>query len=271
MSRSMIIDVDLNRKSERSEVALLHFDSAHNPANGFNFQIHWLGTTARFIEDTVQLWTRSLERYGLRCIEAPINQIKDVSLHNPFQAPLAIPLALHPPPSASFADLLPPDVNSHHYFQYSLLRKFGFILDQEASDKYHNISKHIEIDYKSRPNVFDYSQFVHRSGLAFVQVLKGNEGFLWLDNRMFNSHLPSHQHTQNGNAGNRLYQQQQHGEKGLVPAGGANNRAEKTIDSPSYADSVRRDFINFCNDAGCLETFYRSLLESHLQEAPQNS
>ncbi|KAJ1028691.1 hypothetical protein NDA16_001857 [Ustilago loliicola] len=72
LSRTLIIDVDPGRRSDRAEVAFLHHDIAHNPANGFNFQIHWLSTTARFIEDTVQSWTRTLERYGLRLIEAPI-------------------------------------------------------------------------------------------------------------------------------------------------------------------------------------------------------
>ncbi len=107
LSRSIIIDVDSGRRSDRAEVAFLHHDIAHNPANGFNFQIHWLSTSARFIEDTVQMWTRTLERYGLRLIEAPIGQIKDVSLHNPFQAPVQIEVALPPPSPEMYKARLP--------------------------------------------------------------------------------------------------------------------------------------------------------------------
>lgn len=244
MSRSMIIDVDSNRKSDRAEVALLHYDLAHNPANGFNFQIHWLGTTARFIEDTVQSWTRSVERFGLHCIEAPINQIRDVSRHNPFQSPLPIHLALHPPAlsihddkdeiQASISNATT-ETYHNHYFQYALLRKFGFILDQEASEKYANITQEIDIEYKSRPNTFDFSQFVHRSGVAFIQVLSGNEGFLWLDNRLFNSHL-------------HHYQQE-------------DSTTKKQDQSPS-ADSVRKVFIDFCGNVNKLESFYRDVLDS---------
>jgi hypothetical protein len=239
MSRSMIVDVDSNRKSDRAEVALLHYDIAHNPANGFNFQIHWLGTTARFIEDTVQSWTRSVERFGLHCIEAPINQIKDVSRHNPFQSPLPITLALHPPALAIHQENKLEASNNteayhEHSFQYALLRRFGFILDQEASEKYANITQEIDIEYKSRPNTFDFSQFVHRSGVAFVQVLSGNEGFLWLDNRLFNSHLHHHQQQD------------------------SSSRREDQMPS---ADSVRRDFIDFCGNVTKLEAFYRDVLD----------
>ena len=245
----MIIDVDSSRKSDRAEVALLHYDTAHNPANGFNFQIHWLGTTARFIEDTVQSWTRSVERYGLRCIEAPINQIKDVSQHNPFQSPLPIPLALHPPASAVFASHLPAHTSTNHFFQYSLLRRFGFILDQEASEKYRNINKEVDIEYKSRPSVFDLSQFVHRNGVAFVQVLKGNEGFLWLDNRLFNSHLPQ--------------QQQQHTQPHhhQQSSAGPSRDADSNQAWLPSADSVRKEFVEFCSDVARLEAFYRDTLD----------
>ena len=102
----MLIDVDPGRRSERAEVAVLHHDLSHNAENGFNFQIHWLGTTARLIDDLVQSWTRAVERYGLRLVEAPTGQVKDAPLHNPFQAPLPIPLARAPPPLESYAPFL---------------------------------------------------------------------------------------------------------------------------------------------------------------------
>lgn len=286
MSRSMIIDVDPGRRSDCSEVALLHHDLAHNPANGFNFQIHWLGTTARFIEDLVQSWTRAVERYGLRLIEAPINQIKDVSQHNPFQAPLGISLALHPPSASVLARRLPDHVSATHFFEYALLRRFGFILDQEASEKYLDISKSVIIEYKSRPNHFDLSQFVHRSGVAFVQVLPNNEGFLWLDNRLYNSHHTQHQ----------AQQQQQHGSGGhgapLRPATqhtsaaspnlgsgawtgtaqqGGHGHGQSSTTGPSRlsADAVRYEFIDFCSDPERLEAFYRAELERLQAESVQ--
>ena len=206
LSRSMLIDVDPGRRSPRSEVAVLHHDLAHNAENGFNFQIHWLGATARLIDELVQTWTRTVERYGLRLVEAPIAQIKDVGQNNPFQAPMPIALALAPPKRSAYAALLErarhaknasmPD--DHDYmetwlvrhvlsqctstshtnplFEVALLRHFGFVLDQEAKSMYPD---DMDFYYSSRPNNFDYTQFVHRSGVAFVQIVGGRDGFLW--------------------------------------------------------------------------------------------
>lgn len=239
MSRSMIIDVDPGRKSDRAEVAMLHHDIAHNPANGFNFQIHWMATTARFIEDLVQNWMRAVERYGLRLIEAPIGQIKDVSLHNPFQAPSQIQLATSPPPVHAYAHLLPEHTLPEQYFEFTLLRHFGFILDQEATDRY---PQDVEIVYSSRPARFDHSQFVHRSGVAFVQVLGGAQGFLWLNNRLYNSHFSggiSRTHAKQGAQAQSLLS----------------------------ADAVRFEFERFCGDAAALEDFYKQLLVTLISEA----
>lgn len=267
MSRSIIIDVDPSRRSDRAEVAFLHFDLTHNPANGFNFQIHWLGSTARFIEDLVQGWTRAVERYGLRLIEAPINQIKDVSMHNPFQAPLPISLALHPPPASVYDRWLPQHISATYLFEYALLRKFGFILDQEASDRYRNVSKDLTIEYRSRPNHFDLTQFVHRSGVAFVQVLPNNEGFLWLDNRLFNSHLPVEkpQHSQPHHKGG--VSASPNLGAGISHTHRTSNAQATNSSSLPSADRVRKEFIEFCLDVERLELFYKEVLEQIQAEA----
>ncbi|PWN42538.1 hypothetical protein IE81DRAFT_313369 [Ceraceosorus guamensis] len=253
LSRTHIIDLDSQRKSDRAEVAFLHHDIAHNPANGFNCQIHWLGTTARFIEDTVQTWTRTVERYGLKLIEAPIGQIADVSSRNPFQAPAQIFLALQPPHSSLYSFMLSPFSHAEHYFEWALLRRFGFILDQEASDRFPD---DVDFVYDSRPKHFTYSQFVHRSGVAFVQVLGGAEGFLWLNNRLFNSHAAASSNQSRG--------RQERDGPGKV---GSNreNSAAGTANTPD-ADSVRRDFEAFCADSFALEMFYRSTI-AHLSAA----
>lgn len=254
LSRSLVIDVDPGRRSDRAEVAFLHHDIAHNPANGFNFQIHWLSTSARFIEDAVQSWTRTLERYGLRLIEAPIGQIKDVSLHNPFQAPVQIELSLPPPSPATYRSKLPRGTLPELWFEYALLRRFGFVLDQEASARY---PKDVEITYSSRPNTFEFSQFVHRSGVAFVQVLGGLDGFLWLNNRLYNSHTHAlsqrHQHRDPRHA----QQQQQQQQQGVVEA--------------AEADKLRLELTRFCSDRDELERFYRRVLAQLLQVEKEES
>ena len=252
LSRSIVIDVDPGRRSDRAEVAFLHHDIAHNPANGFNFQIHWLSTSARFIEDTVQSWTRTLERYGLRLIEAPIGQIKDVSLHNPFQAPVQIELALPPPSPEMYRGRLPRGTLGELWFEYALLRKFGFVLDQEASGRY---PKDVEITYSSRPNEFEYSQFVHRSGVAFVQVLGGLDGFLWLNNRLFNNH--AHGHGTNAGRGRETGP----GRNAPAPQQPQQGAQEAAAD----ADQLRLELTRFCSNRDELERFYRKVLAQLLQ------
>lgn len=260
LSRSMIIDVDPGRRSDRAEVAFLHHDIAHNPANGFNFQIHWLSTSARFIEDLVQTWTRTVERYGLRLIEAPIGQIKDVSLHNPFQAPVQIELALPPPAPETYRKRLPRGTLPELWFEYALLRKFGFVLDQEASTRY---SGEVEVGYSSRPNEFEFSQFVHRTGVAFVQVLGGLDGFLWLNNRLFNSHA----HGAGGGVGGGRGERQH----GPPTRGGERNQSQTQAPSSGNegnhpdADAVRLELTRFCSNRDELERFYRKVLAQLLQ------
>lgn len=67
MSHSIIINLDPSKKSDRAETAFLHFDVAHNTANGFHFQLEWLGT-ARMVEDMLAYWQRMAEKYGLKLV-----------------------------------------------------------------------------------------------------------------------------------------------------------------------------------------------------------
>ncbi|CAO1632925.1 unnamed protein product [Sympodiomycopsis kandeliae] len=279
MSRSLIIDVDPLGRSDRAETAFLHYDISHNPSNGFNAQLHWLGTTARFIDDAVQNWTRLVERHGLRLIEAPIGQICDVHQHNPFQAPSRIPLALSPPAASSYAHLLPSHVNPEEYFEWCLLRKFGFVLDQEASHRYPD---DVEIIYESRPARFEHSQFVHKSGVAFVQVLGREKGFLWLNNRLFNSHVNKRK-VNSGGSGNTVggtegaHSRGRHGGSmgkpsassgigaGFGGGGRINSRGNPTTaetnDTTPDPDRTRKEFAAFCADATALHAFYLEVLK----------
>ncbi len=119
----MIIDVDPGRRSDRAEVAFLHHDIAHNPANGFNFRS--IGCRPRRALSRTRC-RRGRARWSatvFRLIEAPIGQIKDVSLHNPFQAPVQIELALPPPAPDTYAKRLPSGTLPELWFEYALLRR----------------------------------------------------------------------------------------------------------------------------------------------------
>ncbi|TFY75548.1 hypothetical protein EWM64_g8463, partial [Hericium alpestre] len=70
LSQSMVIDVDPGKKSDQAESVILHHDIMHNPATIFHFELHWIGTTARCIEEMVRQWSSKIERYGLKLVEA---------------------------------------------------------------------------------------------------------------------------------------------------------------------------------------------------------
>ena len=140
-----------------------------------------MGTTARIIDEQVRQWNKAIERYGLRLVEAYVTQISDVRDSNAFQSCFPIPLALPPPIIPNLRERCPEGTQTHMYFEYALLRRFGFILDIEAAELYPD---YIDVVYSYRRAPYKHSQFVHRSGVAFVQVIGGEKGFLFLTNRL---------------------------------------------------------------------------------------
>ncbi|KAH9180434.1 hypothetical protein EDB89DRAFT_2110549 [Lactarius sanguifluus] len=186
LSQSMVIDMDPNKKSDQAETVILHHDLIHNPATIFHFELHWIGTAARCIEDMLRVWTRTIERYGLTLVEAYVSPISDIADRNPFQSCFPVRLAVKPPIVVDIEKRVPEHRQGEaaRYFEYSLLRRFGFVLDIEATNSY---PAHVDAVYSYRRAPFAYSQFVHRSGVAFVQVLGGTQGFLFLTNRLMGS------------------------------------------------------------------------------------
>ncbi|KAG5652786.1 hypothetical protein H0H81_003666 [Sphagnurus paluster] len=181
LSQSMVIDIDPNKKSDQAESVILHHDIIHNPATVFHFELQWIGTTARCIEDLIRQWGRIVDRYGLKLVEAYVTQISDIRERNAFQSCFPMRLAVAPPIVEDIAKHVPDGTQTTHYFEYALLRKFGYILDVEAAALY---PEQIDVVYSYRRSPYKYSQFVHRSGMGFVQVLGGVKGFLFLTNRL---------------------------------------------------------------------------------------
>jgi hypothetical protein len=131
---------------------ILHHDIVHNPATAFHFELHWLGTSARCIEDLIhRQWGWTIERYGLKLVEAYVGPISDVQAdgRNAFQSCFPIPLAALP--------RAPADLHRRvhgggsyvkHYFECAILRRFGFVLDIEAAGLY---SDTVDVYYSYRP------------------------------------------------------------------------------------------------------------------------
>ncbi|KAF9585086.1 vacuolar membrane-associated protein iml1 [Lunasporangiospora selenospora] len=194
MSKTIAIDVDPNKRSDRRESAVLHYDLAHNIKHCYHFQLHWLGCTARFIEDMLQSWGRTAERCGLKLVEVPIEQDSQGRAFNPFESPVPIKLAMRPPltrgyfkPSSTTGGVAsePVQVPKLHFFT-ELVKLHGFILDMESDELYPPIS---QLNYSYRRAPYKNIQYVHRSGVAFIQIsYNGPFEFLWVNNRLLTSH-----------------------------------------------------------------------------------
>ncbi|KAG0241771.1 hypothetical protein B0O80DRAFT_451156 [Mortierella sp. GBAus27b] len=193
MSRAVTIDVDPNKRSDRRETAMLHYDLAHNIKHCYHFQLHWLGCTARLIEDMLQTWGRTAERCGLRIVEVPMEQDIQGGAFNPFESPIPIKLALRPPltkglfkPSSSLDTHMEPVQVPKLHFYTELVKSHGFILDMESDELYPPAAQ-LNYTYKRAP--YKHIQYVHRSGVAFIQIsYSGSYEFYWVNNRLLTSH-----------------------------------------------------------------------------------
>ncbi|KAG7448312.1 uncharacterized protein BT62DRAFT_1059883 [Guyanagaster necrorhizus] len=223
LSQSMVIDIDTTKRSDQAETVVLHHDIIHNPATVFHFELQWIGTTGRYIEDQLRQWNKTIERYGLKLVEAYVTQISDIRDRNAFQSCFPLRLALPPPIVPDLQSRVPEGTQTAHYFEYALLRNFGFILDVEASDLY---PEQVDVVYSYRRSPYKYSQFVHRSGVAFIQVVGGSQGFLFLTNRLMGP-----------------------GRMGTTMRG-------KEMRPAAAADDIRVKLHNFCSDKEALDKFY---------------
>jgi len=163
-----------------------------------------------------------------------VTQIHDIRDRNAFQSCFPVPLAVAPPVVPDLEKRVPEGTQTMHYFEYALLRRFGFVLDVEAAASY---PEQIDVVYSYRRSSYKYSQFVHRTGLAFVQVLGGLEGFIFLINR-------------------------------LMGPGRMGTTKSKDNGPASAAEEVRIELNNFCSDPAALQAFYEEEM-ANLGPAPE--
>lgn len=98
-----------------------------------------------------------------------------------------VPITMaHPPPNVE--ELLKETCCTFElpsdWFQRQLLKSVNFILDTEADSCFPPGSRAYSFQRKPWP----YTQYIHRSGTTFVQILPDAQGFLWVNNRL---HLSS--------------------------------------------------------------------------------
>ena len=91
----------------------------------------------------------------------------------------------------------------------------------------------MDVVYSYRPSPFACPQFVHRSGVAFIQVLGKREGFRWLKNRLLQ-----------------------------VDKGGYSSTKDAMASPNPDADAeeLQQRLTNFCSDAEELTRYYDKML-----------
>lgn len=208
--------------------------------------MQWVGTTARCIEDLLRTWTRTIERYGLTLVEAYVNQIADIADSNPFQSCFPIPLLVPPPIVPHLAQRIPEGTSPTFYFEYALLKRFNFVVDVEPAG-FHPSTIEVEPVYSYRRAPFTHPQFVHRSGVAFVQIIGGKKGFVFLINRLMGA--------------GRVRE----GLSGTTSAvGGTGTKGSRLA---AMAEDLRKQLHSFCSDATALSEFWDKEV-SQLAPAP---
>lgn len=186
LSGMMRYDVDSRKRSYRPEIISLHYDRLHNPDNCYHIRIDWMNVTAKLIEDAIVTWATSVEKYGLKLVEVPIDECSSIVDHHPFRSPYSVELALQPPQAPQEVTWdsinLPPQYSKTDRFAYhkALLRRLNFVLDMEAANSF---PTGVEVTYSWGRNEYKHTQFIHRSGTLLAQITdEGN--FLLLANRL---------------------------------------------------------------------------------------
>jgi hypothetical protein len=191
LSKVMKYDVDHRKRSYRPERINLHYDRLHNPDNCYHIRIDWMSVTAKLIEDEIESWATTAERYGLRLVEAPTGEACSITEFHPFRSPYIIKLAAQPPEKlpktyfdlSSFTPQLQSTPANRHYYLKAIMKKFNFVLDIEAAQ---NFPSNLEVTYSwGRPD-FKYTQYIHRSGVVLAQIMDDGN-LLLLANRLFNN------------------------------------------------------------------------------------
>ncbi|KAL4874088.1 hypothetical protein BDV12DRAFT_158997 [Aspergillus spectabilis] len=91
LSKTLKYDVDPRKRSNRPELIDLHYDRLHNPDNCFHIELSWMNTTPKLIEDTVQSWASTAEKFGLKLVQVPIAEASAIDQTQPFRQPYKMP------------------------------------------------------------------------------------------------------------------------------------------------------------------------------------
>jgi hypothetical protein len=287
LSKALLCDVDIRKRSHRPEVVTLHYDRLHNPDNCYHILLEWMNCTAKLIEDAVVSWATTVERYGLRLVELPLGEASAITKLHPFRAPTLVGLAVRPPgeqpPSLCNTTSLGSSAKfESHPYQKAILKKFQFVLDFEAATDF---PSDVDVTYSwGRPS-YKYPQYIHRSGVTLAQITDDGQ-FLLLANRLYNERSTANQenekpqHTDFPQASSRhspVRGSNHPGSTGNSPHPSPSVRATQdgTSHSGKYPrlapptasitpEQILEEFEIFCQDEAALIQFYHQVLSKTL-------
>ncbi len=183
ISGMILLDVDPQKFSRRPEVVEVHYDRVHNPEHGYHIRLEWVNTTSKFIENTITNWSRVCDRYGLKLIKVPWNELSQLMIRNPFHSQITTKLTIDP----STFDLLVEDdlsssisslkslskdpINKDPFFYHKyILAKSGFVVESTPAETI--FSSPVRLVYTWGIPDYQYFQYIHRSGTAIAELTK---------------------------------------------------------------------------------------------------
>ncbi|EGC47510.1 vacuolar membrane-associated protein IML1 [Histoplasma capsulatum var. duboisii H88] len=192
LSKSMKIDVDTRKRSNRPEIIELHYDRLHNPDNCFHIKLSWMNATPKLVEDAIVSWAATAEKFGLKLVELPISEASSIVETQVFRRPYPVKLAIEPPESPtptiySATSFASQGVSDRQFYHKAILKKFDFVLDFEATDAF---PPDVDVSYSWGRLDYRFPQYVHQTGAVLAQI--SDDGcFLLLANRLYSARGPS--------------------------------------------------------------------------------
>jgi DEP domain-containing protein 5 len=180
ISRALKFDVDSSGRSKRSEYFTIHVDRVHNPENAFHLRLEWLNTTPKLIEDAIVNISRVCDRYGLKLVQVPIEEINVLPNDYPFCSLLRTKFVLEVP-GLDPEELTDPDNplgDDLFYYHKYFLHKLGFVVDLVPASSL--MKTEIDIEYSWGRPAYSYGQYIHKSGLVIAQIVQ-NEFVLMIN------------------------------------------------------------------------------------------
>lgn len=177
LSSSLSINFDTTGQSEKLEIGTVHYDRVHNPDHCFHLRLEWLTVTPKLIDDLIGNWSRICERYGLKMIEVPWEELFKIPKHNPFHSFVEITTVINPwkDEEFNFEEIF----SANYYFYHRhLLKSFGFYLDNRASRFLHSANIDFEVRYSWGKPEFKYAQYIHDTGACIAEIREDGSLFL---------------------------------------------------------------------------------------------